>query len=126
VASTRPLGSNPVQFELEARLKGKDGLYRWFLYCYNPLRDCDGRVLRWFVTGTDINARKQTQERVQNENLALREEIDKVSMFEEVIGTSLALHGVLSRVNKVAPTESTVVITGENRNRKRADRSRDP
>jgi PAS domain S-box-containing protein len=52
VTSTRQWGSRAVQFELEARMKGKDGLYRWFLYRFNPLRDCDGRVLRWFVTGT--------------------------------------------------------------------------
>jgi transcriptional regulator with GAF, ATPase, and Fis domain len=50
---------------------------------------------------------------VQNENLALREEIDKVSMFEEIVGASTALQAVLSRVAKVAPTESTVLITGE-------------
>jgi formate hydrogenlyase transcriptional activator len=113
VASTRPLGSHPVAFELEARMKGKDGLYRWFLYRFNPLRDCDGRVLRWFVTGTEIEALKQAEERVQNENLALREEVDKASMFEEIVGTSPTLQTVLSRVVKVAPTESTILITGE-------------
>jgi formate hydrogenlyase transcriptional activator len=102
-----------TSFEVDARMLGKDRAYRWFLFRFNPLRDCDGRVLRWFVTGIEIDERKQTEERVQNENLALREEIDKVSMFEEIIGTSLALHAVLFRVNKVAPTESTVLITGE-------------
>jgi hypothetical protein len=51
---------------------GKDGLHRWFLFRYNPLRDRDGRVLRWFVTGTEIESRKQAEARVQNENLALR------------------------------------------------------
>jgi formate hydrogenlyase transcriptional activator len=102
-----------VQFELEARMKGKDGLYRWFLYRFNPLRDCDGRVLRWFVTGTEIEALKQAEERVQNENLALREEVDKASMFEEIVGTSSTLRAVLTRVAKVAPTESTILIAGE-------------
>ena len=48
-------------FELEARMKGKDGLYRWFLYRFNPLLDCDGCVLRWFVTGTEIEALKQSE-----------------------------------------------------------------
>jgi formate hydrogenlyase transcriptional activator len=113
VASTGQLGSRAVQFELEARMKGKDGLYRWFLYRFNPLRDCDGRVLRWFVTGTEIEARKHAEERAQNENLALREEIDKISMFEEIVGTSPALQAVLTRVAKVAPTESTIIISGE-------------
>jgi transcriptional regulator with GAF, ATPase, and Fis domain len=43
----------------------------------------------------------------------LREEIDRASMFEEIVGISPALHAVLSRVSKVAPTDSTVLITGE-------------
>jgi transcriptional regulator with GAF, ATPase, and Fis domain len=47
------------------------------------------------------------------ENLALREEVDRVSMFEEVVGASPALRAVLSRVSKVAPTDSTVLLTGE-------------
>jgi transcriptional regulator with GAF, ATPase, and Fis domain len=111
--STRQWGSRAVQFELEARMKGKDDLYRWFLYRFNPLRDCDGRVLRWFVTGTEIEERKQAEERVRNENLALREEIDRASMFEEIVGTSTTLRVVLTRVAKVAPTESTVIISGE-------------
>src|SRR5208282_3178499 len=113
VESTRQQSSRGVQFELEARMKGKDGLYRWFLYRFNPLRDCDGRVLRWFVTGTEIEALKQAEERVQNENLALREEVDKASMFEEIVGNSPTLRAVLTRVAKVAPTESTILIAGE-------------
>jgi len=43
----------------------------------------------------------------------LREEIDRASMFEEIVGISPALHAVLSRVLKFAPTDSTVLITGE-------------
>jgi formate hydrogenlyase transcriptional activator len=113
VTSASLRGSHPVQFELEARMKGKDGLYRWFLYRFNPLLDCDGRVLRWFVTGTEVEALKQAEERAQNENLALREEVDKASMFEEIIGTSPTLRAVLTRVAKVAPTESTILIAGE-------------
>jgi formate hydrogenlyase transcriptional activator len=113
LTGTRQWGSRAVQFELEARMKGKDGLYRWFLFRFNPLRDCDGRVLRWFVTGTEIEALKQAEERAQNENLALREEVDKASMFEEIVGNSPTLRAVLTRVAKVAPTESTILIAGE-------------
>src|SRR6202043_4178282 len=47
------------------------------------------------------------------ENLALREEIDRSSMFEEIVGTSPALRTVLTRIFKVAPVDSTVLITGE-------------
>src|SRR5229473_1763599 len=100
-------------YEIEARLAGKDGKYRWFLFRFNPLRDGEGRITRWYVTTTDIEDRKQTEERIQNENVALREEIDKASMFEEIVGTSPALKSVLSRISKVAPSDSTVRITGE-------------
>jgi transcriptional regulator with GAF, ATPase, and Fis domain len=65
------------------------------------------------VAGTDIEDRKQAEQRLQNENVALREEIDRASMFEEIVGTSPALRAVLSGVSKVAPTDSTVLITGE-------------
>jgi PAS domain S-box-containing protein len=104
---------NDQPYEIEARMAGINGKYRWFLFQFNPLRDGEGRVTRWFVTATDIEDRKQTEERLQNENIALREEIDKASMFEEIVGTSPALKAVLSLVSKVAPSDSTVLITGE-------------
>ncbi len=53
------------------------------------------------------------QDQLYKENIALREEIDKASMFEEIVGESPALQAVLARVAKVAPTDSTVLITGE-------------
>lgn len=102
-----------VPFQLEQRARAKDGQYRWFLIHYNPLRDEQGRILRWYATGTDIDDRKHAENRVQDENLSLREEIDKASMFEEIVGTSIPLRSVLSHVSKVAPTDSTVLITGE-------------
>jgi transcriptional regulator with GAF, ATPase, and Fis domain len=83
-------------------------LYRW-----NPLRDEQGRLIRWYLAATDIEVRKQAEQRLQNENVALREEIDRASMFEEIVGISPSLHAVLSRVSKVSPTDSTVLITGE-------------
>ena len=105
--------SSGAPFEIERRARGKDGRYRWFLFRCSPLRDQQGRVTRWYAAATDIEERKQAEQRLQNENVALREEIDKASMFEEIVGVSPALHAVLSRVSKVAPTDSTVLITGE-------------
>jgi formate hydrogenlyase transcriptional activator len=102
-----------LPFEQEQRGLRKDGQYRWLIFRYVPLRDEQGQIIRWYATGTDIEDRKQTEERMRNENLALREEIDRSSMFEEIVGTSPALYAVLSRVSKVAPTDSTVLITGE-------------
>src|SRR2546425_1201585 len=102
-----------VPFELEQRARRHDGQYRWFLVQYNPVRDEHGRTVRWYATGTDIDDRKRTEERTRNENLALREDIDRASMFEEIIGSSPALRRVLAQVAKVATTDSTVLILGE-------------
>jgi formate hydrogenlyase transcriptional activator len=65
------------------------------------------------ATGTDIDDRKQAEERTRRENLALREEIDHSSMFEEIVGSSEALRQVLAQVAKVAPTDFTVLISGD-------------
>jgi PAS domain S-box-containing protein len=99
--------------ELEVRLRRRDGSYRWFLARFNPSCDEQGQIIRWYVTGTDIEDRKQAEDTLRRENVALREEIDKASMFEEIVGTSPALKNVLSRISKVAPSDSTVLITGE-------------
>jgi transcriptional regulator with GAF, ATPase, and Fis domain len=95
------------------RVHKSDGSYRWFLARFNPLRDEQGQIMRWYVAATDIEDRKQAEDRLRSENVALREEIEKTSMYEEIVGTSPALKGVLSLVSKVAPTNSTVLITGE-------------
>ena len=99
--------------ELEMRLRAGDGTYRWFLARSNPLRDDQGQLVRWYIAYTDIEDRKKTEERLQQENVALREEIDKTSMFEEIVGGSPALTAVLSQVSKVAGSDSTVLVTGE-------------
>src|SRR5713101_4603851 len=99
--------------EYEARFRRKDEKYRWFLFRWTPLRDEQGRVTRWYAAATDIDDRKQAEQRLHDENVALREEIDRASMFEEIVGISPRLHAVLSRVSKVAPTDSSVLVTGE-------------
>jgi PAS domain S-box-containing protein len=99
--------------DLELRLRKRDGTYRWFLARFNPLRDEQGQITRWYIAATDIEDRKQAEDTLHRENVALREEIDKASMFEEIVGTSPALKSVLSRISKVAPSDSTVLITGE-------------
>src|SRR5262249_14296433 len=60
-----------------------------------------------------IEDRKQAEERTRNETVALREEIVRSSMFEEIIGSSDKLRKVLEQVARVAPTDSTVLILGE-------------
>src|SRR5258705_3568301 len=56
---------------------------------------------------------KQSEERLKHESVALPGEIDKGSMCDEIVGSSGALQKVLSHVSKVAPTDATVLITGE-------------
>jgi len=100
-------------YELELRLRKGDGSYRWFLARSNPVRDDKGQIIRWYVGCTDIHDRKAAEERLQQENVALREEVDRASMFEEIVGASPALTAVLSRACKVAASDSTVLISGE-------------
>src|ERR1700730_5650777 len=105
--------SSSVPFENEQRALGKDGKFRWFLMRYNPLLDETGKVIRWYATGTDIDDRKRNEERTHNENVALREDIEHSSMFEEIVGSSETLRLVLGQVAKVAHSDSTVLILGE-------------
>src|SRR6266849_2376257 len=105
--------SRGVPFDYERRVRRRDGQYRWLLVHYNPLRDEAGNVIRWYATGTDIEDRKRAEERMHNENIALREEIDRFAMYEAIVGSSEALRRVLSQISKVAPTDSTVLISGE-------------
>jgi len=102
-----------VPFEIEQRARRKDGQYRWFLIRYNPFRDDQGQVTRWYATGTDIDDRVRAEEKTRNENLALREQIDRDSMFEDIVGSSEVLRKVLRQITKLASSDSTVLILGE-------------
>jgi len=102
-----------LPFEAEQRALRRDGQYRWFLIRYNPFRNEQGQLIRWYATGTDIHERVRMEERTRNENLALREQIDRDSMFEDIVGSSDVLRKVLRQVTKVAPADSTVLLLGE-------------
>src|SRR5271169_4631612 len=78
-------------YELELRMRKGDGSFRWFLTRFNALHDDKGQLTRWYVAATDIDERKRAEQKLQQENVALREEIDKASMFEEIVGTSTPL-----------------------------------
>lgn len=99
--------------QIEVRIPNRDGRYRWFLARYNPVCDTNGQLLRWYVACTDIEDHKTAEERLRHENVSLREEIESTSMFEEIVGSSRQLKAVLSRVSKVAGSDSTVLISGE-------------
>jgi PAS domain S-box-containing protein len=55
-------------FEMEFPLKGADGVFRWFLTRVNPLRDSQGRIMRWFGTNTDIDEQRRTAEQLREAN----------------------------------------------------------
>jgi predicted ATPase/transcriptional regulator with GAF, ATPase, and Fis domain len=117
---------NKTNFDLEHRLLMPDGSVK---HLHVVARALEPSTSKFEFVGavTDVTAAKQARaeiekafeeikglkDRLQNENVALREEIDRASMFEEIVGISSALRAVLSRVAKVAPTDSTVLITGE-------------
>jgi transcriptional regulator with GAF, ATPase, and Fis domain len=105
--------------DLEHRLLMPDGsIKRVHVLGHASKQDAGG--LSFLGAVMDITAMKNAFEEIQvlrdqlyKENLALREEIDISRMFEEIVGSSPALQAVLSQVAKVAPTDSTVLITGE-------------
>ena len=113
--------------ENEHRYRQANGEYRWFLARSAVLRDDKGDVVKWYGVLVDIENQKRTEARLlqaldeikklQNqlskENIVLREEIVRTSMFEEIVGASPALKAVLARIDKVAPTDSIVFISGE-------------
>ena len=107
-------------YDFDARIRRYDGIYRWFQIRGLPLRDMGGQIVRWYTLLVDIDDRKRAEtelsalkDQLYKENLVLRDEVDRTSMFEEIVGTSPALQPVLARVAKVARTDSTVLITGE-------------
>jgi PAS domain S-box-containing protein len=115
------------EFDAEYRIVLRDGTIKHLHTIGHPVLNESGDVVEYVGTGMDVTEQRQAQaaletafeeikrlkDRLQDENLALREEIDQAFMFEEIVGASPALKSVLSHVSKVAPTDSTVVISGE-------------
>jgi DNA-binding NtrC family response regulator len=114
------------EFDYEQRLVMPGGSVKHVRVVGSPSQTESGSF-EFVGAVTDITEHKRAQEELQKavheikklkdqlfeENVALKEEIDKTSMFEEIVGESAALQTVLARVTKVAPTDSTVLVTGE-------------
>ena len=114
-----------AEFDYRVVLAG--GAIRYIHSIGHPIKDDSGRVIQFIGTVVDVteqrNARKALEEafeeirvlkdQLYKENVALREEIDKVSMFEEIVGSSEGLRRVLVQVSKVAHADTTVLILGE-------------
>jgi PAS domain S-box-containing protein len=114
-------------YEVDHRIVLPDGTVKYTHTVGHPVLNASGEVEQFVCTMMDVTERARAEEALQKafeeikglrdqlyqENIALKEEIDQSSMFEEIVGVSPALRAVLSRVSKVAPTDSTVLITGE-------------
>ena len=100
-----------VPFEVESRLQGANGHYRWFLVRGLPFRDARGVIVRWYGSCTDIETRKQTEQALELENAYLQEQVRE--QFSEIVGGSPALRRALHQIQMVAPTDTTVLIFGE-------------
>ena len=114
------------EFDFEHRLLMPDESVKYVRVVGHPSKNESGSF-EFLGAVTDITERKQAaddlhkafdeikklKDQLYKENIALKAEIDSASMFEEVVGESPALQGVLTRVAKVAPSDCTVLITGE-------------
>ena len=113
--------------EYDYRIVLPDNSIKYVHSVARPVTDESGQLIEFVGSVTDVteqrNSRsalerafeeiKALKDQLYKENIALREEIVKASMFEEIVGASPALQIVLSSIVKVAPTDSTVLITGE-------------
>jgi PAS domain S-box-containing protein len=114
-------------FDSDYQIVRPDGMIRHIHSLAHPVFNESGELTEYVGTVIDTTEQHQARaaltqafeeidtlkERLHHENVALREEIDRTSMFEEIVGSSPAVRAVLSRVAKVAPMDSTVLITGE-------------
>ncbi|MBI4718523.1 MAG: sigma 54-interacting transcriptional regulator [Planctomycetes bacterium] len=104
-------GTDTSGVVLELRRKD-DGRPIWIQWWSKP--DRSGKFTRtMFVDITDRVLAEQERARLQAQNLYLQEEIKSVHNFDEIVGRSPALLAVLEKVNRVAPTDASVLITGE-------------
>ncbi len=116
-----------TDYEADHRIVLPDGAVKHLHAIGHPLVNEKGDLVEFFGTVMDVTEHhraradlekaieeiKRLKDQLQNENVVLREQIDQAFMFEEIVGTSSGLQGVLSRVMKVAPTDSSVLISGE-------------
>jgi PAS domain S-box-containing protein len=118
---------NKTDFETDYRLVPPGAPIKYIHVIGHPVLDAAGEVVELVGTAMDVTQQQEARmaletafaeiktlkDQLLKENIVLREEVDKASMFEEILGDSPALRAVLARVAKVAPTDSTVLITGE-------------
>ena len=116
-----------VSYESDYRIILPDGSIKNIHTIGHPVLSDSGDIVEYVGTSMDVTEQrrarseletafeeiKKLKDQLHDENVALREQIDQAFMFEEIVGSSPALQTVLSKILKVAPTDSTVLITGE-------------
>src|SRR3984893_8629020 len=116
-----------TDFEADFRIVHPDGTIKNIRSIGHPILDERGDVVEFVGASIDVTEHhreradlekafeeiKRLRDQREEENVVLREQIDQAFMFEEIVGTSSALQGVLSRLMKVAPTDSSVLVSGE-------------
>jgi PAS domain S-box-containing protein len=114
-------------FEYEYRIILEDGTIRHIHVLGHPARNTAGNLVEFVGTHMDVTEQRRSRKALEDalveiktlkeqlfqENVALRQEIDETSMFEEIVGKSSALQKVLKEIETVGPTDSTVLIYGE-------------
>ncbi len=114
-------------YNLEFRIVLPNGTLKWVHTVGHPVSSPAGELVQFVGSSMDVTDRKRSEDELKaafeeikqlkdqlyRENLALRDEVDRASMFEEIVGTSKPLKAVLSHTAKVARTDATVLITGE-------------
>jgi PAS domain S-box-containing protein len=116
-----------TDYDADYRIVLPDGTVKHLHAVGHPVLNEAGDLVEFVGTAIDVTEQtqarielekafeeiKRLKDRLHDENLVLREQIDQAFMFEEIVGASPALQNVLSSIVKVAPTDSTVLITGE-------------
>jgi PAS domain S-box-containing protein len=116
-----------TDFAADFRIVLPDGTIKNTRSIGHPILDERGDVVEFVGASIDVTEHhraradlekafeeiKRLRDQLQDENVVLREQIDQAFMFEEIVGTSSTLQGVLSRLMKVAPTDSSVLVSGE-------------
>ncbi|HEV8038102.1 MAG TPA: sigma 54-interacting transcriptional regulator [Bryobacteraceae bacterium] len=119
--------SQGVDAGVDYRIVLADGTIKHIHSVSHQVMNESGEVVEVVGTSMDVTEQREARaaletafeqiqalkDKLYNENIALREEIDRSSMFEEIVGESAALQAVLTRVAKVGPTDSTVLVSGE-------------
>src|ERR1700722_5392397 len=116
-----------INYEADYAIILPDGNIRHIHATGHPVLNELGGLVEWIGTTMDVTEQaqarielekafeeiKRLKDQLHDENVVLREQIDQAFMFEEIVGTSSAMQGVLSRLMKVAPTDSSVLVIGE-------------